>query len=140
LLLENLATEEVLRDALRWRATHSSRSESDAQIPNLARAARGLAQTGDSRPALADRLLPKMDEEAAFVILSDLVCADVRSPETVWEVQEWLQPHSRKRGYTPLMGALRDHPVVWKHLMASGRLDRRILMDYRNCRPAGELP
>ena len=47
---------------------------------------------------------------------------------------------SRNSSYTPLLGPLCDHPAVWKRLVASDRLDRRTMMDYRNFRPTGELP
>jgi hypothetical protein len=105
-------------------------------IPDLARAlSRGLAQIADMRVEFAKRVLPAMNGEAASLTLYHLVRADVRSPEIIAALLDWLREHYRERGYALLLGALNNHPTVWKCLMATGRLDRRVIADLRNFRP-----
>ena len=105
------------------------------QVSDLAHALpRGLAQMADTREAFVQHVLPAMDEEARFQTLYRLVRADVRSAEIVSVLLAWLRDHHRQRGYTPLLGALHNHPAVWKCLLATGRVDRRVVTDFRNYR------
>ncbi len=107
-----------------------------ASIPDLARAlSRGLAQIADARTEFAERVLPQMNGEAIFLTLYHLVRADVRSPEIISALLAWLREHYHERGYTPLLGALKNHPAVWQCLLATGRLDRRVVADFRAFRP-----
>jgi hypothetical protein len=105
------------------------------QASDLARALpRGLAQMADTREAFVQHVLPAVDEEARFQTLYRLVRADVRSAEIVSAILGWLRGHHRQLGYTPLLGALHNHQLVWECLLATGRLDRRVVTDFRNYR------
>jgi hypothetical protein len=104
-------------------------------IPDLARAlSRGLAQLANLRAEFVSRVLPAMDGDASFLTLYHLVLADVCSPEIISALLEWLQQQHGERGYTTLLGALHNYPVVWECLLATGRLDQRALTDFRNYR------
>ena len=105
------------------------------QIPDLARAvARGLEQIIDLRVAFASRVFPAMDDQAAFLTLRHLIRADVRSPEIINVLLDWLRKHYRERNYTSLLGALTNHELVWRCLFVTGRLDQRIITDFKNYR------
>ncbi len=104
-------------------------------LPDLTRAlARGLTQLTDMREAFVRQVWPVMDVETRGRTLGYLVRANVRSPEIVSVLLEWLRNHHRERGYTPLLGALKNHPQVWDRLLATGRLDQRVITDFKNYR------
>jgi hypothetical protein len=77
-------------------------------------------------------LLPVIDEEAASLILDHLVRAEVRSSEIISVVLEWLRKHHSDPGYTRLLRALYKHPAVWECLLATRRLDKRVIADFRD--------
>jgi len=76
-----------------------------------------------------------MDGEAVFLTLCHLVCADVRIPEIIEQILIWLRENHRQRGYLPMLGALHKHPQVWECLLATKRMDKRVLADFQNYRP-----
>jgi hypothetical protein len=101
----------------------------------LARAlARGLIQISDLQMEFLNHAWPSLDDSTRSLILFYLVRADVLTGAVMSVLLEWLQKNHRRQGYTPLISALHNHPAVWKSLLATGRLDRRVIADFQNFR------
>jgi hypothetical protein len=89
----------------------------------------------DTRADFARHVLPALDGEATFLTLLHLVSADISDSEIIPVVLNWLGKQYRERGYTAMLGALHKHPNVWNCLLATTRLDKRVLADFKNFRP-----